>query len=559
MRTPLSKYVLLLFCSLACANGRAQLVSCPEIPSDPNSYCVVCNLNDRDTTFGTTIGQVPSGQRFTWCDGQGIVDNDQYFGFYPNGPCVEFEVNTGTCYTGSGIQAALFDEFGESVACLPDTLIPGSTFTLAACDLDARRPYYLGIDGFAGSDCDFEIVVLSGIDPRPTYTDTIAAPQVDVFTSAGARVSANDTLCVADGPIDFVVRPNPGLDSTRLNVSTGCSAGYGLYPVGDTISLDPRCSFGDTVGCFPRSMQVSYFTDCRTFGESFELRYIACNQPTAIDTVYACPTAALSTAGTPRSVSDVREFSPVSPASARCDSLSITRTITPAPFGGDIFHDCDFGSLGVACLDRRDEAPDSVLCLRVGEGGCPQTFRYRSRDAALTNAELLDDEVFVGDTAVVSQESGLQFAWRDANGDLAGATPQSSRNVFAEPGTYVVEVSTSGGCTRTLTVEVARVVGTRDASELAGALSLRIAPNPAESRLSIAVGLPPAAREADLRSYRLRAVNAAGQEVWVGTPHFASPELTTELDVSTWPAGAYRVVLTDGRGAVVTSAGLTVR
>lgn len=91
----------------------------------------------------------------------------------------------------SGMQAGIFADcdFEELLSCSTD----GNTteFTISASNIDPGEMVHLFLDGIAGSVCDFEIIVVAGIDT--TLIDFMSDPN-DVPDDG--EVQGPDTLCV---------------------------------------------------------------------------------------------------------------------------------------------------------------------------------------------------------------------------------------------------------------------------------------------------------------------------------------------------------------------------
>ena len=233
---PILRFSSLLFILLGIfSNYHAGLaqegVSCPEIPMPvtPATFCVLC---DFEVAEGTTVGQQPSGQRGDWCNGQGVIDNDQYYGFFASAPCVEFTVTVGTCLSGDGIQAAIFDGGGGVPgSCFPDALTPGTTTTLTSCGLTAGEPYFIGIDGFSGAQCNFTIQVISGLDPAPP------PPMGPVM---------GPTEACFDSDFNLSVDPLPNVSGYYWEITAGAGlVGYTVDPSAAT--LPPAGSEENTI------------------------------------------------------------------------------------------------------------------------------------------------------------------------------------------------------------------------------------------------------------------------------------------------------------------------
>ncbi len=155
-----------------------QLFGCDEIPANAQAAaaCSICNF---DTGLGTTIGYTPSDPA-GWC---GTIENDQYIGFLagPTG-AVSFELSAFNCDSPDGLQVGIYDLSNTLVGDCFNQIVNGASQVFSAGGLTPGETYFIRIDGFAGTACDFTITVISGIVAQPSpVIDTIEGPQQVCF------------------------------------------------------------------------------------------------------------------------------------------------------------------------------------------------------------------------------------------------------------------------------------------------------------------------------------------------------------------------------------------
>lgn len=158
--------------------------------SDCSSAQFLCGYY-MDGFCGQLVEMPPQGtQPEDLCNNSGDVDNIQWFSFIACDTNVEFVISPSNCQavlsTQSGLQAGVYEDcgFDTAIFCYSDS--GESDITVALSDMIPGNIYYLFIDGYAGSVCDFCIDVIDGIDTtEPEEVDVI---MVDI-------VATPDTIC----------------------------------------------------------------------------------------------------------------------------------------------------------------------------------------------------------------------------------------------------------------------------------------------------------------------------------------------------------------------------
>jgi PKD-like domain len=143
-----------------------------EPPGAPfcSQTCVYCALDGR-----TDITDIPFGggggltdPKFI-CKGDIELDNPRWYAFVPGTNGIAIEIRTIRCENGDGLQAAILEGCGNSVACESGTAGgAGNNLLLFSLNMQAGNVYTLVVDGFLGDECEFQIGVVGGeINPPP--------------------------------------------------------------------------------------------------------------------------------------------------------------------------------------------------------------------------------------------------------------------------------------------------------------------------------------------------------------------------------------------------------
>jgi len=110
-----------------------------------------------------------------WCGNNTIINNAQYFLFYPEESEVTIKIRVDACTNGTGLQSGIVDacpwDNSNILDCNPGTN-PTGTMTLQPNNLIPGSPYWLLIDGSNGATCDYTITEISGI-AVPILADTL--------------------------------------------------------------------------------------------------------------------------------------------------------------------------------------------------------------------------------------------------------------------------------------------------------------------------------------------------------------------------------------------------
>lgn len=163
---------------------------------DCNSAVFLCgNLFDGycgtlpTTPTDTSVGVHPEDL----CSNAGDIDNIQWFSFIPCESSIELDIIPSFCTANAspqfGLQTGIYEDcsFGNPLFCY--SAAGTATVNIVLDDLVAGNIYYLFVDGYAGSVCDYKFDVISGIDTSvPEQPDAV---DVDI-------TSSSNTICEGD-------------------------------------------------------------------------------------------------------------------------------------------------------------------------------------------------------------------------------------------------------------------------------------------------------------------------------------------------------------------------
>lgn len=189
--------VLIHFIFVGIHSTFAQICDFPELTNgcECESAVVVCN-SEIDGFVGTLPAQDCGVQPPTFCDGSGSIENPIWFSFVALSNTVDILITPSGCSQGMGgfigMQAAVYADCGDD-----DTFICAGNGTedpisIMATNFTVGQTYYLIIDGYGGSICDFTIDAIEGV----------SSTQLDLSTQGQNEISGETgSVCVEDGEI----------------------------------------------------------------------------------------------------------------------------------------------------------------------------------------------------------------------------------------------------------------------------------------------------------------------------------------------------------------------
>jgi len=194
MRNHLARvFVILSFSFLAIffdANGQADcnFEADPTLNCDPDAF--VCSL----LNFCSTMPPPTSSPFNVTICGQGIaLNNPHWFGFIATSNNVVVTISPSNCNTignFSGLQGAIvttcptgvnYETIGNCVA----TPCATTPFTLQSNQFVVGQQYYILLDGCAGSQCDYQVTVASGLE----------IPSLEGQSPTSATLSGSNIVC----------------------------------------------------------------------------------------------------------------------------------------------------------------------------------------------------------------------------------------------------------------------------------------------------------------------------------------------------------------------------
>jgi hypothetical protein len=201
----MNKKLLLLLSFIAVfsiADLKAQMHQ--DNPCDAEAFCNTAALNNYSNKL-----RIPTPQKFfTPKDFCGSIESPSWFRFIAQSPTLDLKFDYNNCSDplNSGFQAMIFSggdckdtsSFKGVSNCLnlPKSVTSG---IVSATGLIAGKTYYLMIDGYSGSFCDYSIDVLGGTIQTVSKSD-LAAPTV---------IYGPSQVCVDAGNVTFSVPKNP--------------------------------------------------------------------------------------------------------------------------------------------------------------------------------------------------------------------------------------------------------------------------------------------------------------------------------------------------------------
>ncbi len=171
----------LIFILVFNSNSTAQFSLCGNsIFADACSDASTPSICEIDGISGNLVGYTANAFDLTtmlnFCGPNTMVSNSVWIGFTPIISDLELFFDISNCSNPNGIQAAIIETdcstFATTLTCVNGT---SSSFLLVASGLIPGNPYYIFLDGFAGSTCDWEISVEVGLP----------APSISVLLSGG--------------------------------------------------------------------------------------------------------------------------------------------------------------------------------------------------------------------------------------------------------------------------------------------------------------------------------------------------------------------------------------
>jgi len=169
----------------------------PEITDgcDCESAVVVCN-SEIDGFVGTLPADECGIQPPTFCNGSGSIENPIWFSFVALNNNVQLIITPSDCTTGMGgfigMQAAIYAACDDADAFICAGVGTENPINMFSSGFVIGQTYYLIIDGYGGSVCDFEIDAVTGVSDQ----------QIDIQTE-GPNVISGQTgsACVEQGEI----------------------------------------------------------------------------------------------------------------------------------------------------------------------------------------------------------------------------------------------------------------------------------------------------------------------------------------------------------------------
>lgn len=547
---------------------------CPAAGFPTADLCAdICADCDFDGYTGNTsgyTGQTPPG----FC---GTIENEQWLGFVAGAPAATITVTPSNCATGNGVQIALYPSCGDApLQCNSGSAGGGDTPLSITSALIPGVTYYLLIDGWAGDQCDFQVVVTppgAGIAPVVGPTGILNGPPM-VCPGSQATFSvppvSGASAYLWDAPAGWLINGMPapvtlvGAGANNVQVTVGVGVGDA------TICVQPvnSCSAGVPV-CRNAAVQPLPPTAGAAVSGS-----LTCMQKTVtLDGSTNIANAQFQWSGPGGFLSSLEDpvveipgeyiLTVIDPASG-CSSQAVVEapadTVSPAasPLVDTITCLTEGIFIGVADPDgyhfawagpngfTSDEAGFHIALSELGiysvtitnpSNGCTQTLQV---------SEFIQNQVAPGLAAlsVVNDQLGQQIGAIDIQITYPGSTsiiwykngvPYSVLEDISglAAGIYTVVVTANdNGCSATLVVEVVNITVSTGAAPGAGTY-WDLFPNPAHSYLHLRYrggGIQPEAR--------VSIIDVTGRYVFLQTVLTSTSE---GIPLGHLPPGMYRL------------------
>jgi gliding motility-associated-like protein len=238
----MNKKLLLLLSFIAVfsiADSKAQLHQ--DNPCDAQAFCNTAALNNYSNTLKIPVPQV----FFKPEDFCGSIESPSWFRFIAQTPTLDLQFTYNNCTDplNSGFQAMIFsaDDCKDTASfkgvsnCLnlPKSV---STGTVTATGLVAGQTYYLMVDGFSGSFCDYSIDVLNGTI-QTVQTADLAAPTV---------IYGPSQICLDAGDVTYALPKNPNATKYTFSLAINGNPPFGGSSVDSffNVALGPFVPIG---------------------------------------------------------------------------------------------------------------------------------------------------------------------------------------------------------------------------------------------------------------------------------------------------------------------------
>ncbi len=468
---PLAVLLLCLFNNHAGYGQNVQLFGCDEIP--PNAQAALpCTICSFETGQGTTIGYTP-GDPAGWC---GTIENDQYIGFIagPTGG-VSFELSVFNCDGPNGLQVGIYDLSNSLVGDCFNQVVNGASQIFSAGGLTPGEVYFMRVDGFGGTQCDFTITVISGL--------TSAPPDPPGPIMGPRRVCFDDDYTWFINPVTnatgYYWRVIPGVFTAGLTVDPveATNPIEGSPSPSINITLPERSIAMPRGTCDTVRLEVFPLNPCFSTSDSSVFEFIACNpsadtvrRPVCIGGEVEYPPGS----GEFFSYSPLPQEVPLGTDRFGCDTFALLVTEletgvflsdTAVLCEGEVFTGCGFPDPQVGAGITTCTVPSNT------QGGCDTIYVWtvsvldpqahiEAENGEITCAnpsDVLHAVVRSGSTPPSSQGDSVTYRWTNSGGTVLG----TSENItVTTPGDYTLLVTMTSSlrpnksCTDMVTINI---------------------------------------------------------------------------------------------------------
>ncbi len=368
------------------------------------------------------------------CNGNAVLSNYHWLSFIAGNNFLSMDIEVSNCSGGmnggNGLQVALYTEFGNSglipIQVMCEEIPNFSIYNLFA-QLEIGQRYYLLIDGFANSICDYQLFDNTGatIAPPQASNGPVEAPEgfcaVDEVPLSVAPVDGATYVwdlplgveMVEDNGADIVVDVDESVDGNSLTVC---------------VEIQGLCN--NVVECsnftvMQETMQTDLFeTVCE--GECYDFfGELICNPGAYVSQqITACQTINYTL---------TLSVEPLIPTTVM-DTICLGECLL---YNGELY--CEAGTYEIALLSASVTGCDSIVILELADYGDPVP------DLTVTGGALNCLTQPSVELQAVTSVPDVTYLW--SGPDINQSNETLPNPVVDEPGTYTVQVTSANGCT----------------------------------------------------------------------------------------------------------------
>ncbi|MDA9774223.1 gliding motility-associated C-terminal domain-containing protein [Saprospiraceae bacterium] len=404
----------------------AQDCDFPEITNgcECDSPIVVCN-SEIDGFTGTLPASECGQQPATFCDGSGSVENPIWFSFVALSNTVEFIITPSGCSEGMGgfigMQAAVYESCDDNNSFICEGTGTQDPIEIMADDFVIGNTYYLIVDGYGGSICDFEIDAIQGVEGSELTLGTegpnvITGQTGSICAESGQSFTYEIPDCEVTGSTAFPFLYQNGYTCYEWTITPSTFSIVG--GVDDGLSIELIFEEKDTY-----TISVERFID----PQIAECANGSCDDPEPVEISF-CPidTVTIATFLCPGEFKEICGNLISAPGIFECfDEASCTITFDTITVGGNNVE--NLGNIFL-CPGECFTLEGEVYCDRIDYNlasteDCSKSYIFSIKDLSITvtpdpypvvNCNEVDE--IVSHTVTTNYNGDLQFNYLDSDG-----------------------------------------------------------------------------------------------------------------------------------------------